>query len=379
MRILHTSDWHLGRLFHGVSLTDDQAHVLEQLVDLASEERPDAIVIAGDLYDRAVPPPEAVELLDEILTKLTAELRIPTFVIAGNHDSGERVGFGARLLAQRALHIAGTVAQTTRVTLDDAHGPLEFASVPYATPEVVRATLDASVRGHEAAMRAQLAALGPPLPGRRRVVLAHAFVEGGRTSESERPLTVGGAGTVPASVFEGFDYVALGHLHKPQDVTPRVRYSGSLLPYSFSEIGYDKTVSLVELEADGAPRVRAIPLTPRRRVDVLEGRFEELLALPPREDYLLVRLSDREPILDAKARLRRRFPNVLAVERTKFERAAGGTRPATGDPRKTDPLALFARFYRTVTATEGGPAPELDAADRALVAEAIAAAQETTS
>ena len=384
MRILHTSDWHLGRLFHRVHLTEDQAHVLDQLIEVARAERPDVIVVAGDLYDRAVPPPQAVELLDEVFTRLTSELSIPTIAIAGNHDSAERVGFGARLLGQRRLHIAGTVGQARSVTLDDAHGSVDFVLVPYAAPEVVRAICgDERVRGHEAALRSQLEALGPAPSGRRRVAIAHAFVEGARTCDSERPLTVGGAGTVAASVFEGFDYVALGHLHRPQDVaTPgakaRIRYSGSLLPYSFSEVGYDKSVSLVELDAAGVSRVQEIPLSPRRKVRVMQGRFEELLAGPPSEDYLLVRLDDREPILDAMARLRARFPNVLVVERTKLGPSGHDAREALQDPRRIDTLELFEQFYRTVVAAEDEAERELDEADRTLVAEAVAAAREAS-
>lgn len=380
MRILHTSDWHLGRLFHRVHLTDDQAHVLEQFVELAREERPDAVLIAGDLYDRAVPPPEAVELLDDVLTRLTAELGIPTFAIAGNHDSAERVGFGARLLAQRELHIAGTLGQAGVVTLKDAHGEVDFVSVPYAAPEVVRSAFgDETIRGHEAALRAQLAAIAATGSGRRRVAMAHAFVEGATTSESERPLTVGGTGSVDASVFEGFDYVALGHLHRPQQIAPGVRYSGSLLPYSFSEVGYEKSVSLVELDANGVVQVREIELAPRRRVRVLEGLFEELLAAAPSEDYLLVRLEDREPVLDAMARLRRRYPNTLLVERDKLASASGRSLSPGQDPRRMDTLDLFARFYRDVVGAEGEEEKILDEADRALVAEAIAAAREVRS
>ena len=350
MRILHTSDWHLGRLFHQVHLTEDQAHVLEEFVTLAREEKPDAIVIAGDLYDRAVPPPEAVELLDDVLTRLTLDLGIPTLAIAGNHDSAERVGFAGKLLAKRGLYLVGTVAQQGAITLADVHGEVDFVALPYASPEAVRSALrDDAVRGHEQALAAQLAQVaGSATPGRRRVAIAHACVEGASHSESERPLTVGGTGCVSAALFEGFDYVALGHLHRPQQVDAKARYAGSLLPYSFSEVDHSKSVSMVELSADGSVSVEEIALSPRRVMRVIEGAFDDLLMHPASDDYVLARLSDREPILDAMARLRRVYPNALQIERPALSRGADGPLPAGQDHRKVEPLDLFETFYQHV-------------------------------
>jgi len=361
MRILHSSDWHLGRLFHQVHLTDDQAYVLDEFVKLAREAKPDVIVIAGDLYDRAVPPPEAVELLDDVLTRLTLELGIPTLAIAGNHDSAERVGFAARLLAERGLHLVGTLAQQGVITLADDHGEVDFVAVPYAAPEAVRSAFsDDTVRGHERALEAQLSRLMPEVAGRRRVAIAHAFVDGASDSESERPLTVGGTGCVSASLFEGFDYVALGHLHRPQQVTPKARYSGSLLPYSFSEAEHEKSVSMVEMAADGSVSVEAIALPTRRSLRVIEGTFDDLLQQPESDDYVLARLTDPGPILDAMARLRKVFPNALQIERPALTHGAGGLLPEGQDHRKMQPIDLFETFYEQVTGDPLGEQERLE-------------------
>ena len=282
MRFLHTSDWHLGRLFHRVHLTEDQAFVLDQFVDLARRERPDAVLISGDIYDRAVPPPEAVRLLDDTLSRLTLDLGIPTVVIAGNHDGPDRLAFGSRLLAGGGLHLFGLPGPAPEpIRLEDAHGPVFIHAVPYAEPPVVREAFGVeTVHDHHAAMVACLDAVRSVHPeGARSVVLAHAFVAGGAGSESERPLSVGGAGTVEASAFAGFDYVALGHLHRPQSLArDRLVYAGSLLKYSFDEATHRKSVSLVEMDAAGACTVERIALTPRREVRRISGLHAELLA-----------------------------------------------------------------------------------------------------
>lgn len=372
MRILHSSDWHLGRLFHQVHLTDDQAHVLDQFVELARDLEPDAIIIAGDLYDRAIPPPEAVELLDDVLARLVLDVGIPTIAIAGNHDSAERIGFAGRLLSSRGLHLSGPLRHVQPITLEDEFGPVDIVPLPYAPPEVVRSELararegdesDSPVRGHEAALRAQIEVAAADLAvGRRRVAVAHAFVTGATESESERALSVGGTGSVSASVFEGFHYTALGHLHRPQNLagvdSGVVRYSGSLLPYSFSEVDHErgtdhrKSVSLIELDAAGEVSITEHHLGPRRGMRIVRGELEQLLkdggGEPWREDYLLVRLDDTRPVLDAMSRLRDVFPNVLHIERPRLGDSSGGG-VAPQDHRRMRPIDLFADFFEAVT------------------------------
>ena len=353
MRFLHTADWHLGRLFHARSLIEDQAHVLDQFVALVREVRPDAVLIAGDVYDRAVPPPEAVALLDDVLARIVVDAGVPVVMIAGNHDSAQRLGFGARLLSARGLHVAGrTGPETSCVTLHDAHGEVRIYALPYAEPAAVRDALGVDLPTHEAALGAQLDAIRATHPaGVRAVAVAHAFVVGGAVSESERPLTVGGSGAVAAGLFHGFDFVALGHLHRPQTIGERVHYAGSLLKYSLSEAGHHKTVSLIEIDADGGIRIEALPLQPLRDLRVLTGTLPQLLEAgatdPRRQDYVYAVLTDTGALLDPMARLRQVYPNALAMERVVLARSGQAGEAGRG-LRELDTGSLFANFFREV-------------------------------
>ena len=358
MRFIHTADWHLGRLFHGASLTDDQAYLLDQLVDLARDARPDAVLVAGDVYDRAVPPPDAVQVLDDVLSRLVLDLKVPVVIIAGNHDSPGRLNFGSRLLAGRRLYVTGHLpARCEPLVLADGHGPVHFYPVPYAEPSTVRQCLECpQITDHAAAMRAVLdrvRAVHPP--GARSVVIGHAFVAGGRECESERPLSVGGAGTVDAACFGGFHYTALGHLHCPQVLSGgAVRYCGSLMKYSFDESDQTKSVYVVEMDGAGACDCETIPLRPRREVRRLSGTMADLLqgaeAGGSKDDYLEVMLTDAGPVLDAMGRLRDVYPNVLHVRRPEHEPGAGAG-PASDRPnvRTMDDAQLFRAFYAHVT------------------------------
>ena len=368
MRLLHSADWHLGRLFHGVSLVDDQAHLLDGFARLAAEAKIDAVLIAGDVYDRAVPPPDAVTLFDEFLAKVAGELRIPTVVIAGNHDSADRLGFGARLLAHGGLHVRGRLEATpSAIELSDEYGPIDIHAIPFVDPPHARVALeDAELKDHDACNAAILdRARAGFSPGRRQVCVAHAFVAGAsigasmdasmdvEESDSERPLMVGGGGRVDASRFAGFDYVALGHLHRPQQVgSERIRYSGSLMPYSFGESKHVKSVSVIELDAKGGVEIEEISLDARRSVRVIEGKLDALLATPPEhvalEDYLLVRLTDEGALFHPMARLRERYPNVLQIERPALERVASGTVAAADSLAPRLPEDLFEDFFKAV-------------------------------
>ncbi|MCX7160470.1 MAG: exonuclease SbcCD subunit D [Proteobacteria bacterium] len=230
MKILHSADWHLGRYLHGASLLEDQRLILEQFVDLARSEQVDVVVIAGDIYDRAIPPSEAVALLDSVLTRLVVDAGIPTIVIAGNHDSAERIGFGGRIFAQRGLTLRGTLNNLSPVVLSDAHGEVAFHPLPYVEPLFARHLPGGEdVTDHQSAMTHLMSLLkAQRVPGQRNVLVGHAFVTGGSESDSERPLSVGGSGRVGADSFDGFDFVALGHLHRPQSIgSDRIQYSGS--------------------------------------------------------------------------------------------------------------------------------------------------------
>ena len=377
MRFLHSADWHLGRVHHGVSLLEDQAHILGEFVRLAADVRPDAILLAGDIYDRSVPPAEAVRLLDLVLTELVRGLRIPVVMIAGNHDGPDRLAFGAGLLGGAGLTVRGPFdAQARPLLLHDAHGTVAVHALPYAEPAVVRSAVASRQGGddeegarvidcHQAALAVQLqAARAAQPPGTRSVVVAHAFVLGGSESESERPLSVGASGAVDAALFDGFDYVALGHLHRPQQVGQvRIQYSGSLLKYSFSEADHVKSVNLVELDAAGACTVERIVLTPRRDLRIVEGPLDAILAAgaadPARDDYILARLTDSGALLDAMGKLRSAYPNALAIERPALTGQGPGR--ADGDHRRVRIADLFASFHQETTGVA------LDAAGRATL------------
>jgi exonuclease SbcD len=356
MRFVHTADWHLGRLFHGVHFTEDQAHILEQFVAFVKDGKPDIILIAGDIFDRAVPPPEAVGLLDDVLSRLVLGLKVPVVLIAGNHDSPQRLGFGSKLMAGQRLHIFGSCSEAVApVIIEDKSGPVYIYGVPYAEPPVIREYLGCdTVQDHDSAMLALIGRLRQGHPeGRRSVLVAHAFVGGGLACESERPLSVGGTGAVDGACFEGFDYVALGHLHRPQSAgKDSIQYAGSLLKYSFSEANHTKSVNLVELDGTGCCSVEKISLTPHRDVRCLEGHLADILKGPNSgensQDYLMVTLLDTGAILDAIGKLRDVYPNVLHIERPGL--MAGGNMHGTHtDHRKMDDTELFASFFFQAT------------------------------
>lgn len=363
MRFLHTSDWHLGRIFHGVHLTEDQAYLLNQFLECVQDTRPDAIVIAGDVYDRAVPPTEAIELLDDTFSQIILDYHVPIILIAGNHDSPERLGFGNKLLARQGLHVAGTLSGIPQpIILEDEHGPVYFLPFTYAEPALVRERLnDPEATDHEQALASMVRQALRQIPeNSRKVAIAHTFIAGGLTTDSERPLSVGGSGMVSAKVFEPFHYTALGHLHNSQKAgAEHIRYPGSLMKYSFAEANQTKGINLVELNSKGEARIEALFLSPRRDVRILEGYFQEILknASSPgsSEDYLQIVLKDTDPILDAMGQLRCVFPNVLAIDRPLFSTTSALNGP-TADHRKLTEKQLFSSFFEQMTGqalTEG--------------------------
>ena len=360
MRFVHTSDWHLGRIFHERSLIEDQAHALQQLLTLLKDARPDALIVAGDLYDRALPPKEAVQLLDETLSEVVGGLGIPTLMISGNHDSGERVGFGSRLFDSRKLRMVGSLeAMLTPLRLTDETGAVDFYGLPYFDPPEVRVAASAATITDPAAALSWcvgrvLESRDPSTPA---VAVAHAFISNASVSDSENRLSIGGSEQVPSELFQAFAYTALGHLHRPQDPAPRLRYSGSLLPYHFSESGNEKSFTLVELGADRVPRVETVPIHPLRKLRIIEGTFDELLALgqrAPSEDYLLARRLYDGPKVDVMGRLRASFPNLLCIE----IQAQSGTDPQKNQALREavraarNPSELFKNFFKEIVGSE---------------------------
>ncbi|AJY77853.1 exonuclease SbcCD subunit D [Paenibacillus beijingensis] len=365
MKFIHTADWHLGKLVQGVYMTEDQRHVLNQLAAAVAEEKPDAVVIAGDLYDRAIPPVEAVELLNELLEKIVVELETPVLAISGNHDSPDRLQFGAKMMERRGLHLAGQLKADMRpAVLRDAYGEVHFHLVPYADPAMVRYTFgDEDIRTHDDAMKAVTAKIAAGMdPKARHVLVGHAFVTPGglpqaNTSESERPLSVGGAEHVHAEYFKPFHYTALGHLHQAHYVAQEtVRYAGSPLKYSISEENHRKGYLIVELDQDGRAAVEKREFVPLRDMRRISASIEELESHSPCNDYVFVTLLNDNPVLFPMEKVRAVYPNALHVERRMTMRAQGGDKDAAEaeaqSRSQTDPVSLFASFYREVNGAD---------------------------
>ncbi|MFD8912126.1 exonuclease SbcCD subunit D [Streptomyces sp. NPDC059575] len=321
MRLLHTSDWHLGRSFHRVNMLGAQAEFIGHLVDAVRAHAVDAVAVSGDVYDRAVPPLAAVELFDDALHRL-ADLGVPTVMISGNHDSARRLGVGAGLIDRAGIHLrTEPSAAGTPVVLSDAHGEVAFYGLPYLEPALVKDEFGVTKAGHEAVLAAAMdrvrADLAARPSGTRSVVLAHAFVTGGQASDSERDITVGGVAAVPAGVFDGVDYVALGHLHGCQTLTERVRYSGSPLAYSFSEADHRKSMWLVDLAADGSVTAERLDCPVPRPLARIRGTLDDLLADPRldgHEDaWVEATLTDAIRPADPMARIAARFPHTLSL------------------------------------------------------------------
>lgn len=383
MRLLHTSDWHIGRSLHGTDLLVEQEQVLGGLADVVAAEGVDVVLVAGDVYDRAVPSADATAVLSRVIARLR-RAGATVVLTPGNHDSARRLGTFSELLAAGGLHVrAETPRLDEPVLLTDEHGDVAVYGLPYLEPEVARFELGlpgrvgGGGRSHEAVLAEAMDRVRADLymrPGVRSVVLAHAFVGGGQPSESERDISVGGVDLVPAAVFDGVDYVALGHLHRPQTLTPRLRYSGSPLAYSFGEAGQQKQAWLIDLDATGLAEVRAVPLPTPRALTVLTGELDQLLADPAHADvethFVSARLTDPVRPTDPMRRLQGRFPHCVHLE------WAGSA--SAGDARSYQELLHgrsdvevveeFVSRVRTVAAT---PA-ERDLLGRALAAAARA-------
>jgi exonuclease SbcD len=321
VKILHTSDWHLGRSFHREGLLDAQATFVDSLVQTAREERVDLVALAGDVYDRALPPVDAVRLANEALGRL-AGLGVPVVITSGNHDSARRLGFAADLIAAAGVHLCTDPERAAvPVMCEDRHGPVAVYGIPYLEPELMREPWQLDQRSHVAVVGEAMSRVRRDLsgrPGARSVVLAHTWVTGAEPSDSERDISVGGLSQVPASVFEGADYVALGHLHGRQRVSERIRYSGSPLAFSFSEATHTKGSWLVELGAHGVEAAEFVEAPVPRRLATLRGRLDDLLADPAHaavEDcWLQVTLTDEHRPRAAMERLRTRFPHALVLQ-----------------------------------------------------------------
>ena len=360
MKFIHTSDWHIGRQFHSVSLLDDQRHVLDQIVAHIKDEAVDAVIIAGDIYDRSVPPAAAVSLLDEVLNTICSDLGVPVILIPGNHDGAERLRFGSNQLSQAGLHIMGDLDQITQPVVLSKNGcDVSFYGIPYNDPESVRNHFSVDVSSHDEAHQYLVEQIDSVKAANNiNVLISHCFIDGAEESESERPLSIGGADRVSVEPFKSFDYVALGHLHNPQyKGEEHIRYSGSILKYSFSEQRQQKGVTLVEMQVNGLKSTKHLPLKPLRDMRILEGELDDLLQQgltdPNNQDYLLIRLTDQNAILEPMAKLRQVYENVLHIEKTWLQES--GDLQVNREKLKRGELEMFQDFFKQVSNQELSP------------------------
>ncbi len=346
MRFLHLADLHLGKQLNEVSLLEDQQFILTQIADIARDERTDAVLIAGDVYQRSQPQAEAMAAFDAFITRL-CEMKQQVFIISGNHDSALRISYFGGLLRRAGVYVTELYDGAPQsVSLHDRYGALTVWMLPFLRPgQVKRALPEAKIGSYQDAMRAALghAAVDPK---ERNLLLCHQFVTGAQTCDSEE-RAVGGLDNIDAQVFDAFDYVALGHIHKPQKVgRDTLRYAGSPLKYSFSEAAHKKSVCIVDLEEKGEVRVKTVPLYPLRNMRLIEGRLDEVMRMPYSEDYVWVTLRDELVAPDASVTLRTAFPHMLKCSvlnsRTKFDLDTSG---AGAVESKSIP-ELFSDFYR---------------------------------
>jgi len=367
MKIFHMGDWHIGKSVNGFYMTEDQEFIMEQLYEEIREEKPDVLLVAGDLYDRSVPPVQAIELLNKVLGKIIVELKTPVIALAGNHDSNERINFGAELLKASGLYISGTLKKVIqKITIKDESGPVNFYPIPYADPPIVRDLFeDEGIKNHDGAMKKIVDSIINILDKtQRNVAIAHGYVTFMKNeeevaveleeSESEKPLSIGGTALINAAYFDAFNYTALGHLHGPQKVgTNKMRYSGSPLKYSFSETKQKKGITIVNLNAKGEVDIIFHEFKPRRDFRIIKGELKELMdekvsRLENREDYIKVVLTDKGELLDPMAKLRSVYPNVMELVREDRLKTTSSSSIATNVKEKST-FKLFDSFYEDIT------------------------------
>lgn len=332
MKIFHMGDWHIGKLVNGFYMTEDQEYVLNEVIKVIEAEKPDLLIIAGDLYDRAIPPIQAVELLDRILGKIILDLKIKVIAISGNHDSKERLEFGSSMLKSTGLYISGILkTKVEKVTLKDEFGNVNFYPIPFADVPVVRELYnDENIKTPNDAMKKIIGEINKNINlNERNIAIAHGYVtkmsngefDELEESESEKPISIGGSDFIDYSLFKDFHYTALGHLHGPQKVgVEKIRYSGSLMKYSFSEVNQKKGITIFEIDKEGNIEYKIHEIKPKRDFRVIEDYLENILKkykseIENREDYIKVVLKDDGEILDPMGKLRAIYPNIMELTR----------------------------------------------------------------
>lgn len=370
MKIIHTSDWHIGKIVNEYSMIDDQKYILNKLIELIDEENIDVLMIAGDVYDRSIPPVEAVELLNETLSKLIIDRNVSVMIISGNHDSGERLSFGSKILEKQGLYIAGSDDKLyKKVVLRDNNQNVNFYLVPYKDPALTKKLLNnKEIRSHNDAMIAVIDKIKEELNENEiNILIGHGYVtmkreeaiEGNdhkyevaelQTSESERPLSIGGTDLIDGNIFKDFDYVALGHLHGRQRIgRDTMRYSGSLLKYSFSEVKQKKSVAVLDL-IDKDINVELKELKPLRDLRIIKGNIEDLICEgrdieEGKEDYIQAILTDDGELMNPMEKLKSVYPNTMLISRERKKNVSKENTLSKGEFRKKSKIDLFKNFY----------------------------------
>lgn len=350
MKLIHLSDLHIGRRIKEYSMIEDQAYILKVILGIIDTEKPDGVIIAGDVYDKSVPSAEAVVLLDDFLYRI-AERKIPAFIISGNHDSAERLSFGNRLMSQGGIHISPVYeGEVAPVTLTDKHGSVNIYMLPFVKPvDVRRYYPEEEITSYTDAIRVAVNGMKVD-ENARNLLVTHQFVTGAATCDSE-DISVGGTDNVDVSVFDVFDYVALGHIHGPQKIgRETVRYCGTPLKYSFSEVAHNKSVTVVEMEEKGNIEIRTVPLVPLRDFREIKGKYEDIVLRKNYEgtnleDYIKIVLTDEEEVYDVMGKLRVIYPNIMSVEyNNRRTQNSFEYNSAEADKSKSK-LELFSEFY----------------------------------
>lgn len=350
MRFLHLSDLHLGKRVNEFSMLEDQAYILKEILNIIDEQKVEAVLIAGDVYDKVIPSAEAVRLLDDFLTRIAAR-ELPVFLISGNHDSAERVAFGSRLMSSRQIYLSPVFESDVEpVTISDRYGEINIYMLPFVKPSLVKRVYpEEEIITYQDAVNAAVQHMQIDTD-KRNVLLAHQFVTGAARCDSEE-LSVGGVDDVDASVFDGFDYVALGHLHGPQKIGKEtVRYSGTPLKYSFSEANQKKAAVIVDVEEKGKINIQQIPLVPKHDMWEIRGTYMEVTALDfykdmKTDDYLHITLTDEEDIPDAIGKLRTIYPNIMKLSYDNLRTRAAVTVRGTAEVEEKSPMELLKEFY----------------------------------
>lgn len=371
MKFLHLSDLHIGKRLKEQSFIDDQQYILDEIVKIAADEKPDGVIIAGDIYDKSVPSAEAVALFDRFLTNLS-EMKLKIYAVSGNHDSPERIAFGANLMKHGGVHFSPVYnGSIEKITEEDKYGRLNIYLLPFVKPSQVREFFpEKEINDYTEAVRAALSELTVD-ENERNIIVAHQFVTGASKCGSEE-VSIGGLDNVDGSVFEPFDYTALGHIHGQQNINGgKIRYCGTPLKYSFSEAGHTKSVTVAEIAEKGSLSIREIPLVPKRDMRDVCGSFDEILEHSEKsDDYVRIILTDENEIMNAAGRLRHIFPNILEICYSRRQRADYEAEAARDDDIRNNPEAIFAQFYYE----QKGRMP--DPEETAVMAEIIAEARE---